>query len=125
MKRLELELDGQKTRYRPGETLGGVASWGLDEAPRSVEVRLYWRTEGAGIVDVETVLSVKFEGAGLSDRRPFSIVLPAGPYSLKGTLVSIVWGVEMVVEPKGEAASVEITISPTGEPVRLGAISRA
>jgi hypothetical protein len=119
MSRMNLELADGKTRYRPGGMLEGVAFWELDQAPRSLEVRLYWRTQGKGTVDLEIVRSVKFDGAGARDRRSFQIPLPPGPYSFSGKLVSVVWGVELVAEPKGDAANVEITMSPTGEEVRL------
>jgi hypothetical protein len=119
MKPLNLQLADSRTKYRPGEQLEGVAFWELAEIPRSIEVRLYWRTQGKGSVDLEVVRSVKFEGLTASDRRPFSIALPPGPDSVSGKLVSIVWGVELVAEPKGESDNVEITMSPTGEEVRL------
>jgi hypothetical protein len=118
MSRMNLELAGTKTRYRPGETLEGLASWDLDKAPKSLEVRLYWRTQGRGTVDLEIVRSVKFEGAGAQERRPFQIALPPGPYSFSGRLVSIIWGVELVAEPKGDAAHIEITMSPGGGVLR-------
>ena len=119
MSRMHLELADGKTRYRPGETLEGVAFWDLDEAPRSIEVRLFWRTHGKGTVDLEVVQSVPFIGVGSKDRRPFRIVLPAGPYSFSGTLVSLVWGVELVAEPKGDGENIEITMSASGDEVRL------
>ena len=122
MSRLALELADGKTKYRPGEAVEGVAFWELDEPPRSVEVRLFWRTQGKGTVDVEVVQSLPEPSRGPRDRRPFRFVLPPGPYSVSGTLVSIVWGVELVTEPSGESASAEITVSPTGEEIRLGKV---
>jgi hypothetical protein len=119
MKRMSLELADARTKYRPGEMLEGVAFWELEAAPRSIEVRLYWRTQGKGTVDLEIVRSVKFQDVGAKDRRPFGIELPPGPYSVSGKLISILWGVELVAEPKGDSDNVEITISPTGEEVRL------
>src|SRR5207249_3234525 len=103
----------------PGERLEGVAFWELEEVPKSIEVRVYWRTQGKGTVDLEIVRSVKFDGAGPRDRRAFSMDLPFGPYSVSGTLVSIVWGVELMVEPKGDSDNAEIVISPTGQEIRL------
>ena len=119
MKQMNLELADGKTKFRPGETLEGVAFWELEAAPRSLEVRLYWRTQGKGTVDLEVVRSVAFNGVAARDRRPFRIVLPPGPYSVSGKLVSIVWGVELVSEPKGESQNIEIVLSPSGEEVRL------
>jgi len=119
MSRMQLELADGKTKYRPGETLEGVAFWELDNLPRTLELRLFWRTQGKGTVDVEVVASQPVDSPGARDRRPFRFALPPGPYSVSGSLVSIVWGVEIVTEPSGDAASVEITLSPTGEEVRL------
>ena len=119
MSRLHLELADGKTRYRPGEAVEGVAFWELDGPPRSVEIRLFWRTQGKGTVDVEVVQSLPQCSDGSRDRRPFRFALPPGPYSVSGTLVSILWGVEVVTEPSGESASLEITVSPTGQEIRL------
>lgn len=118
MSSLHLELADSKTKYRPGEAVEGVAFWELAAPPQSVEIRLFWHTQGKGTVDVEVVQSQPAPAAQ-KDRRPFRFVLPAGPYSVSGTLVSIVWGVELVAEPSGESASVEIVVSPTGEEIRL------
>lgn len=117
--RMHLELADGKTGYRPGEALEGVAFWELDGAPASIEVRLYWQTQGKGTVDLETVQTVRFVGVGARDRRPFRIVMPPSPYSVSGKLVSIVWGVEVVAEPQGDSSHVEITMSPSGQEVRL------
>jgi hypothetical protein len=119
MSSLSLQLADSRTKYRPGERIEGVAFWELAEVPRSLELRLYWRTQGKGTVDLEVVRSLKFEGVAPNDRRPFSIELPASPYSVSGKLVSIVWGVELVAEPGGQSDNVEITMSPTGLEVRL------
>ena len=119
MSRLELELADGKTRFHPGETVEGVAFWDLDGPPTSVEVRLFWRTRGRGIVDVEVIESFPEKSNGARDRRPFRFVLPSGPYSVSGSLVSIGWGIEVVAEPSGDSASVDITVSPTGEEIQL------
>jgi hypothetical protein len=119
MSAIALELADGKTRYRPGEWVEGVAFWDLSSAPQSIEVRLYWRTQGKGTVDLEIVRNVKFTQVGLQDRRPFRLQLPPAPYSFSGKLISLVWGAELVAEPQGESANVEIVLSPTGEEVRL------
>lgn len=119
MSNLHLELADGKTRYRPGETIEGVAFWEFPELPKVLELRLFWRTQGKGMVDHQLVTTVAFDGAQPKDRRPFRFPLPPAPYSVSGVLVSIVWGLELVAEPNGESASVEITLSPTGEEVRL------
>lgn len=124
MSRMHLELADGKTKYRPGEAVEGVAFWELDAAPKSVEVRLFWRTQGKGTVDLEIVAALPLPGKGARDRAAFRFPLPVGPYSVSGTLVSIVWGVEVVAEPGGDSAAAEITVSSTGEEVRLQAVPK-
>jgi len=122
MSRMQLELADGKTKYKPGEAVEGVAFWELDAAPRSVEVRFFWRTQGKGTVDLEVVQALPLTSKGARDRSAFRFPLPPGPYSVSGPLVSIVWGVEVVAEPGGDAASMEITYSATGDEVRLTAV---
>jgi hypothetical protein len=124
MSGLHLTLADEKTKYRPGETLEGVAFWELAARPAAIEVHLYWRTQGKGTADLQVVHTERFDGVAAQDRRPFRIPLPPGPYSVSGILVSLVWGVELVTEPKGEAANVEIVISPTGEEIRLQQVEK-
>jgi len=119
MSNLHLELADGKTKYRPGETIEGVAFWELPELPKVLELRLFWRTQGKGMVDHQVVTTVAFDGAQPTDRRPFRFPLPPAPYSVSGILVSIVWGLELVSEPNVGSAAVEIVLSPTGEEVRL------
>lgn len=119
---MHLELADSKTRYRPGETIEGVAFWELAQAPQWIEVRLFWQTRGKGTVDLEAVRVQRFTDIALQDRRPFRLALPAGPFSVSGKLVSIVWGIEVVSEPHGESANVELVVSPTGEEIRLEAV---
>ena len=120
MSQVTLEMrDGQKA-FRPGEAVSGGAFWKLDRAPKSVEVRLFWRTRGKGTEDVSVVNTVRFENPKPEEARLFRFEAPDGPYSFSGKLISLIWGLELVVEPGESAARVEITISPTGQEVLLG-----
>ncbi len=111
---------GGKGEFRPGETFSGSASWSLDAQPEAVEVRLFWYTEGRGTQDVGLVEKVRFEAPLPSERRDFQFVLPDGPYSFSGELVSVRWAVEVVAEPSGEAQRFDLTLSPTGQEILLG-----
>ena len=44
-----------RTRFLPGEKLTVTALWALPEKPESVEVRLFWYTQGKGTQDVGVV----------------------------------------------------------------------
>ena len=118
MSDISVVLQDRKETYRPGETVRGAAYWSLGGEPESVEVHLFWRTEGKGTTDTEIVASKTFTSPARTDRRDFELVLPDGPYSFAGKLIAILWSVEVVAEPGSEAGRQDIVVSPTGKPVR-------
>jgi len=91
----------------------GTVSWRLDQPAETVELRLFWYTQGKGDQDVGVVAAVPFASPGLADRRPFRVRIPEGPYSFSGKLISLLWALEAVVEPGARAYRIEITVSPT------------
>jgi hypothetical protein len=120
MSQVTLEMrDGQKA-FRPGEAVSGAAFWKLERAPKSAEVRLFWRTRGKGTEDVSVVDTVRYENPQSEEARLFRFQAPDGPYSFSGRLIALIWGLELVVEPSESIAQVEITLSPTGQEVLLG-----
>ena len=121
MNDLRIRLAGDSRTFRPGEEIAGTASWSLEKDPESVELRLFWRTEGKGTQDTEVAEAVPFEQPLREDRRDFRVRAPASPYSFSGTLVSLVWALEVVTEPGSLAAREDVTVSPTGRPIRLEA----
>lgn len=118
---IEIGLEGGRTGYRPGDEVVGGVAWAIEdgEPPESAEVRLVWFTRGKGDVDSALVASAEFPSPGRLDRRELSLRLPEGPYSFVGNLVSLVWAVEVVVEPGSRAERLEIVVSPTVEVIRL------
>jgi hypothetical protein len=120
-----IELEDGKLAYAPGEEVRGRASWTLDADPQSVEVHLFWRTEGKGSQDTEIVDSVVLEAPGKQDRREFRLKIPDGPYSFEGKLIAILWSVEVVAEPGAEAGRQDIVVSPSGNPVKPPALPPA
>jgi len=119
MNQLKLGTRDNGTEFRPGEEIAGAAGWQLDQAPQSVEVRLFWYTRGKGSEDVGVVDTVRFEQPPREEARPFRFVAPAEPYSFSGTLISLLWAIELVVQPGQDSSRLELTISPTGKEVLL------
>jgi hypothetical protein len=119
---LEVRTDDGGTAFEPGAEVAGSAGWALDEAPGSLELRLFWYTAGKGTSDVEIVTHQPCE-AVREGRATFRFRLPAEPYSFSGTLVSLTWGIELVAEPSGENARLEITVGPGGREVLLGTVA--
>jgi hypothetical protein len=119
MAELNVSLADGRNAFVPGEQVRGVCSWDLDREAGAVEVRLFWHTEGKGTTDVAIADGARFEAAGLRGQHEFAFRLPEGPYSFSGKLISLMWGLEGVVEPKGPAHAVEIVVSPTRREVLL------
>lgn len=124
MRTLTLTFAEHRTGFEPGERLRGEARWQLEAPPKSVELHLLWYTEGKGDQDVEVVASLPL-GSSAAGSAPFDLRLPMGPWSVSGTLLSILWAVELVVEPaEGDAEVVRelIAVAPGGREVQLAAL---
>jgi hypothetical protein len=118
---IQIQTDGGAVSFRPGEEVSGTVSWFLDAAPESLDLRLFWYTEGKGDQDVEVIDSVPFEAPGTQDSRAFRVRLPEGPYSFSGQLISLIWCLEAVAKPTDEVGRLPITVSPTGQEIVLRA----
>ena len=120
MSELRIELAGGRTGYRSGEPLSGRVSWRAGDQPKSAELRLFWYTSGKGTQDVGLVDTMTFASPRMDDHRDFTFALPREPYSFSGTLISLIWAIELIVEPGGHVERQEIVLSSTGEEVVLG-----
>lgn len=120
MSTLRIDIDGGQRAFKPGETIRGRVTWQVDEPPQSAEVRLFWYTSGKGTQDVENVGSVALQTPQPNDDRTFSLTLPRQPFSCSGKLVSIVWALELIVEPGSNVERLQFVLSPTGSEVVLG-----
>lgn len=119
MNDLKILLRDDRKNFRPDEIIEGVAGWQLEQLPISLELRLFWFTRGKGTEDVSVIHKLRFENPQLAEGRRFSFTLPAEPYSFSGQLVSVIWALELVVEPGEHATRVEFVMSPTGQELLL------
>ena len=120
MSTLRIDVSGGRRGYKSGETISGRVTWQVDAPPQSAELRLFWYTSGKGTQDVGNVDSVAFQTPQMNDDRTFSLVLPRQPYSFSGKLVSLVWALELIVEPGSNVERQEFVMSATGGEVVLG-----
>jgi len=116
---IQIHIDGEQTAYRPGETINGSVSWSLPVPPAQVSVELFWTTRGKGQVDSEVVQSRQIKHPPASGQERFTLKLPNGPYSFSGKLVSVLWGLRLMIHPSQEQAQVNLTVSPTGQEINL------
>src|ERR1044072_2614443 len=84
MSTMTVELDGSRDSFKPGQRVEGEASWELPEAPRELEVRLFWATSGRGDEDQEVVAVEPVPSPAANGWGRFSFELPPGPDSFSG-----------------------------------------
>ncbi len=123
MSRLWIEIDGRRTTFAPGTLVSGSAHWELETPPESVELSLFWYTEGKGDRDVGEAARATFNAPAQGDQRPFALSLPTTPISFSGQLISVVWALELVAEPGEQTVRLEILVSPSGEEVHLAQVA--
>ncbi len=123
MDKLNIVLYEDRTTFAPRETVRGRLEWALDANPRYLELSLFWYTSGKGTRDVGVVGTAKFENPGAYGSKDFSFALPDGPYSFSGKLISLIWAIELTCYPGSETVRREITVSPTGQEIVLGAVA--
>src|SRR4051794_14580623 len=99
MPQLQITLAENRTAFSPCETISGTVAWELDTPPEEVTLNLVWSTQGKGTTDIEIVQTIPFEHPQVRDTRPFTIKLPDSPYSFSGQLISLLWNLELNIEP--------------------------
>jgi hypothetical protein len=115
---LRIILDDKRTTFRAGEDIRGRAEWSLDAPAKSVAVHLCWFTRGKGTTDTEVVQQRTFEPAP-TGQGTFSFRAPDQPYSFSGQLISLIWAVELVVDPGDHCERVELIIGPDAAEIEL------
>ena len=117
---LEVSLRDGRTAYRPGEKVQGTALWQVEERAKKIELRLFWYTEGKGDRDLSVVAWETIDPPSETGQREFSFDIPsAGPTSFSGTLISLLWAIELVIEPGDRAARAELVVGPDGREILL------
>lgn len=116
---LEITLRDGIAAHEPGEKVEGEVSWSLAEAPQAVELRLFWRTEGEGNQDLEVVETLAFDKPQARDRRSFECRLPESPWSFRGPLIHLIWGLELLASPGEAAVHEDLVVAPGGMEIAL------
>jgi hypothetical protein len=131
MNQLKIETAGGRTTFAPGETLEAAAQWQLENPANAVEFRLVWYSRASDqehttfVRDMSIVDRVRFESPERTGAERWTVRLPNGPYSFTGNLISLVWALELVVEPAPDTHRLEITVAPNGKAIALHAENKA
>ncbi len=84
-----------------------------------MELRLSWALQGKGGRDFRIAATLPLPTPSASERHPFVLALPASPYSFRGTLIALVWTLELVALPGEEKARVNLVLAPGAQPIDL------
>jgi len=116
-------------KFRPGEAIRGQVEWSdLQDRTTSIEVRLIWYTTGKGTQDVESVAEQDISTPGSNGKSNFEFIAPHRPLSFSGTLISLIWAIEVIVFPMKVAEQkkliishheTELVLSPLEKPEKL------
>ena len=137
----------------PGRSVSGTIAWSLSHVPESGTLRLDWTTRGKGdkdrqVVSEEEVSTLRCPTAPPADvagapyrqspvlaeevpplrsedERRFSLLLPEGPYSFSGHDISLLWFLEVSLEPGEEQARRTIVLAPRAKEIRLRKVDDA
>jgi hypothetical protein len=85
-------------------------------------LRLFWFTRGKGIEDVSIVENLRLGQPLAQETRSFRFRLPQAPYSCSGTLISIVWALELIAYPSKTVTRQEIVVGPGRKAVQLESV---
>ena len=116
---IDISFDNGKSEYKPGEMLQGRVRWTLSDTPQKIELHLLWHTAGRGTEDIEIVDQLDVSSASSFGEMPFSFTLPLSPYSFSGSLISLLWAIELVVAKPDLVELKEFTLSPSGREIQL------
>ena len=122
MNNLSISIDGGASSFVPGQSITGTISWQYTNPLTSLELRLFWYTQGRGTQDVEVIDVLAVENPLMSGNQTFSFMLPESPFSFSGKLISLLWALELVAKPGNDVSRTEITLSPTGREVVLDSV---
>lgn len=117
--KLQIGLRENRRAFHPGEELAGAVLWEVDQPPRQAELRLLWFTRGKGTEDLSVVETVHFDAPQAGDTRPFQLRAPEAPHSFSGKLISLLWALELVLDPGDHCERVELVIAPDGREILL------
>jgi len=115
---LEIHLD-KTAPLEPGAQLNGTVRWSVDKGFDALELHLLWFTSGKGTQDVGVSATETITRPAQSGEQSFTFTLPDFPWSFSGTLVTLQWAVEALLEPKGESRREVFVLAPGGQEVRL------
>ena len=90
-----LKINLEDTKTTPRSEIHGSYSWKFSKEPSPLELRLFWYTEGKGTEDSEVISTKDLHPNQREGEAAFNFILPEGPLTYRGKLISILWAIEL------------------------------
>ena len=116
---MEIILADKNACFAPGQALDGDLVWNFPKAPRWLELRLFWYTEGKGTQDVSVVARQRMDHPSANGKQSFHFSAPHHPPSCSGSLVTIRWALELVSQDRQPPPMVRLVIAPHAREIIL------
>lgn len=122
MNRISISILGNKTDFHPNELIEGTISWEVPSSNEFLTLQLFWYTEGKGTRDYDVVEETKIWTNAECGSEPFSFVVPSMPLSFSGSLISLLWVLELKTANESEAVQYHFQNSMNGTKISLSKI---
>ncbi|MCA9080441.1 MAG: hypothetical protein KDA58_07770 [Planctomycetaceae bacterium] len=109
----------QQGALEPGSEIDVDVQWDLDRPTNRLELRLVWNTTGKGDRDLKVAKTMHIHDPELKGNERLTFILPWGPYSFSGKLISLVWAFELVDVSSDASIREEFVLAPGGREVVL------
>jgi len=119
MNKLAITTDSPKISYLPGTHISGKITWDLSESTEFLTLQMFWYTAGKGTRDFAVVDELKIDSPFVSGEENFSFRIPSQPLSFSGTLISLLWALELKTAKETDAEQFHFTVSHTGPEISL------
>jgi hypothetical protein len=116
---MEIILADKNAYFAPGQAIDGDLVWNFPKAPRWLELRLFWYTEGKGTQDVSVVARQRMDHPSANGKQSFHFSAPHHPPSCSGSLVTIRWALELVSQDRQPPPIVQLVIAPHAREIIL------
>lgn len=121
-KPIEIQLD--TTHFAPNSKVKGTILWQVSDKNKTLDLRLFWFTEGRGTQDVGIADELAINTLGNTQgEQEFTLQLPEAPVSFLGSLICLQWALEAEAIEDHDSERVEITVSLTDSEIELSPIA--
>ena len=116
---LKIDVANYSTALLPGDRMVATIEWDFPSSPSSISISLEWFTEGKGDGDTQSIATESWQPMDSRGSKTWESILPRGPLSLSGPLISIRWQLRVTCKKPKEEATFPFVLSHGESPIRI------